>query len=174
MENLLTNRGLSAHSSFFKTVEEVIEFQANDQIMMNEPQNLVDDEAVTRHVFHPKTKEASRLTRELGLSKLIDDRYKQLYKETYGVELKEHMNYVLEEIKNERQRQKDLAHGGDTDDFDKSNSKNDWIAYVNAYTGRAAEKVFRNEKEGQTFRENMIKAAALIIAAIEAHDNNYC
>lgn len=81
---------------------------------------------------------------------------------------------VLDEVAAERRRQQELAHGGDTEEFDKGNSQNDWIAYINAYTGRAAQKVFRNEREGQTFRENMIKAAALAVAAIEAHDKGFC
>lgn len=81
---------------------------------------------------------------------------------------------VLQEIERERERQAQLAHGGDTEAFDKSNSQNDWVAYVAAYTGRAADKVFRNERENCTFRENMLKAAALCVAAIEAHDKGYC
>lgn len=81
---------------------------------------------------------------------------------------------VAQELQAERARQKALAHGGDTDKFDKSNSRNDWIAYVGAYTGRAAEKVLRNERENQDFRQNMVKAGALVIAAIEAHDAGYC
>lgn len=60
------------------------------------------------------------------------------------------------------------------DEFDKSNSRNDWIAYTNAYTGRAAEKVARNEDEGQEFRQNMLKAASLCLAALEAHDRGWC
>ena len=84
------------------------------------------------------------------------------------------MEQVLDDIRTERQRQKDLAHGGDTEEFDKGNSRNDWIAYVNAYTGRAACKVFRNEREGCGFRDNMVKAAALAVAAIEAYDNQWC
>ena len=59
-------------------------------------------------------------------------------------------------------------------EFDKSNSRNDWIAYISAYSGRAAQKVLRNEKEGQSFRDNMVKVAALAQAAIEAHDAGYC
>jgi hypothetical protein len=77
-------------------------------------------------------------------------------------------------VREERERQIILAHGGDTEAFDKSNSQNDWIAYVNAYTGRAAQKVFRNEKEGQTFITNMTKAAAICMAALEAHMKGYC
>ena len=84
------------------------------------------------------------------------------------------MTQVLDDIVAERRRQRELAHGGDTDEFDKSNSQNDWIAYINAYTGRAAEKVFRNEREDQKFRDNMIKAAALAVAAVEAYDKGYC
>ena len=74
----------------------------------------------------------------------------------------------------ERERQIELSHGGDTNEFDKTNTKNDWIAYVNAYIGRAADRVLRNEREGQNFRANMVKAGALVLAALEAHDNGYC
>jgi hypothetical protein len=58
-------------------------------------------------------------------------------------------------------------------DFDKTNTKNDWVSYISAYAGRAADKVRRNEKEGQTFRANMVKVGALALAAIEAHDKGY-
>lgn len=75
---------------------------------------------------------------------------------------------IIDAILKERERQIELAHGGDTDEFDAGNSHNDWIAYIVAYAGRAAEKVFRNEREGQTFRENIIKVAALCLAALEA------
>jgi len=81
---------------------------------------------------------------------------------------------VFNMVHDERERQITLAHGGDTEEFDKGNSQNDWIAYVNAYTGRAAQKVFRNEKEGQTFLTNMTKAAAICLAALEAHMKGYC
>lgn len=81
---------------------------------------------------------------------------------------------VVDEVITERARQRMLAHGGDTEEFDRGNSRNDWIAYINAYIGRAAAKVFRNEKEDQSFRANMIKAAALCVAAIEAHDQGHC
>lgn len=84
------------------------------------------------------------------------------------------MSTVIDDVKAERRRQIELAHGGDTEEFDKGNSRNDWIAYLNAYSGRAAKKVFRNEREKQGFRENMVKAAAICVAAIEAHDKGYC
>ncbi|MAT51427.1 MAG: hypothetical protein CMK32_09625 [Porticoccaceae bacterium] len=61
---------------------------------------------------------------------------------------------------------------------------NDWVAYITAYAGRAAEKVYRNQRESELngkdscdkkrFRENMVKVAALALAAIEAHENGYC
>jgi len=68
----------------------------------------------------------------------------------------------------ERERAIVLAHGGDTNAFDKTNSRNDWIAYICAYAGRAAEKVARNEREGQTFSDNLVKVGALVLAALEA------
>jgi hypothetical protein len=80
---------------------------------------------------------------------------------------------AFRDVRMERNRQVLLALGGDTEAFDRSNSANDWIAYVNAYLGRAARKVYRNDHEQQKFRENMVKAAALCIAAIEAHDKGY-
>lgn len=81
---------------------------------------------------------------------------------------------VLNDIQDERDRQTKLAHGGDTEKFDMGNTQNDWVAYIAAYSGRASQKVGRNTREGQTFRENMVKVAALAIAAIEAHDKGYC
>jgi len=82
---------------------------------------------------------------------------------------------IVDEILKERARQIDVCkHGGDTNDFDKGNSRNDWIAYVTAYLGRAGHQVARNEREQQEFRDNMIKAAALCLAALESHDKGHC
>lgn len=77
---------------------------------------------------------------------------------------------ILAEIDDERQRQIRLKHGGDTNKFDEENSLNDFVAYISAYAGRAAQKVARNERDGQRFRVNMIKVAALAMAAVEAYD----
>ena len=80
---------------------------------------------------------------------------------------------ILNEIKKERLRQRELSFDGDTgefigqDAFDKLNSQNDWVAYICAYAGRAAN-CLRNDTENQDFRKNMIKVAALVVAAIEA------
>ena len=54
--------------------------------------------------------------------------------------------------------------------FEETNTRNDFIAYINAYIGRAADRVFRNQKEEQDFRSNMVKAAGLAISAIAAFD----
>lgn len=78
------------------------------------------------------------------------------------------MEQVINDVKAE------LARIGDMTEFDRNNTRNDWISYINAYTGRAAEKVFRNQKEEQDFRRNMVKAAGLAISAIVAHDKGYC
>lgn len=80
---------------------------------------------------------------------------------------------VYDDLRAERERQKSLAHGGDTEEFDKSNSRNDWIAYATAYLGRASDKVFRNQRENCDYRENLVKAGAVIVAALEAHDKGY-
>ena len=77
---------------------------------------------------------------------------------------------VLDEIHDERERQIELKHGGDTDAFDAYNSVNDWVAYITAYAGRAAAKAKINSSEPHNFRTYMIKVAALAVAAIEAYD----
>lgn len=80
------------------------------------------------------------------------------------------MQTVLEEVVAERERQGALAFGGDTSQFDTTNSQGDWVSYICAYAGRAPVRVFRNKREGQSFRDNMVKVAALAIAAIESYD----
>jgi len=70
---------------------------------------------------------------------------------------------VLNEVAQERERQIN-TYGWD----DSLNSKNDWAAYVTTYAGRA-----RDERIGEDFRRNMIKVAALAVAAIEACDREY-
>jgi hypothetical protein len=80
------------------------------------------------------------------------------------------MDKIIQEIREERQRQKELAFGGDTENFDKTNGQGDWVSYVCAYAGRAPCRVFRNKREGQSFRSCMIKVAAVAVAAIEAFD----
>lgn len=79
------------------------------------------------------------------------------------------MTTAVQDILTERAKQVE-----NFEDFDKSNTKNDWVSYISAYSGRAAAKVRRNEREGNDFRSNMVKAAALALAAVEAHDKGYC
>ena len=81
---------------------------------------------------------------------------------------------ITERILAERQRQIDVAHGGDTNEFDKGNTCNDWVAYIATYNGRATRKGFSNGQEKGGFVDNMIKVAALAIAAIEAHEKGWC
>jgi hypothetical protein len=80
---------------------------------------------------------------------------------------------VLDDIAEERHLQIAFAFAGDTNKFDMTNSRNDWIAYAIAYLGRASQKVFRNERELCDYRGNMVKAAAIIVAALEAHDQGW-
>lgn len=84
------------------------------------------------------------------------------------------MSDVFKDIQQERDRQIAKAHGGDTNAFDQNLTRNDWVALITAYTGRASDKVFRNKHQGEEFRENMVKVAALATAAIEAHDKGWC
>jgi hypothetical protein len=82
---------------------------------------------------------------------------------------------AIDDVLKELQRQVDLDLGGDTtQSFDETNTQNDWVAYISAYSGRAAAKCFRNAREECDFRENMVKTAALAVAAIRAHDKGYC
>ena len=87
--------------------------------------------------------------------------------------MNEYMQLAINDVVTERERHTALALGGNTRAFDSTNTPNDWIAYVNAYLGRATRKVLRNEKEKCEFRSNMVKAASLCLAAIEAHDRGY-
>lgn len=80
------------------------------------------------------------------------------------------MSNALNDIVIERDRQKQIG----TDKNDPISSQNDWIAFVTAYLGRASRGVYRNEREGQEFRTNMVKVGALALAAIEAFDAGYC
>lgn len=77
---------------------------------------------------------------------------------------------AIDAIRAERVRQQGLALGGNTRSHDTTNSRNDWIAIILSYLGRASQRVFRNEQEQCDYRQNLIKAAALIVAALEADE----
>ena len=81
---------------------------------------------------------------------------------------------IISDLIEELKYQQSKKFGGNTAEFDKTNTQNDWVAYIAAYAGRAAARVARNEREGCEFRANMIKVAALAISAINAYDKGYC
>lgn len=78
------------------------------------------------------------------------------------------MNPILQEIEHERRQQQ----AAPVNMLDQSHSRNDWVALITAYAGRAGAKVVRNQNED--FRKCMLKVAALAVAAIEAHDKGWC
>jgi hypothetical protein len=80
---------------------------------------------------------------------------------------------ILDEIGAARQRQIEKAHGGDTDRFDVDNTRNDWVAFITCYAGRASDRVFNNDPSKENFRARMLNVAALAMAAVEAVDLGY-
>ncbi len=70
---------------------------------------------------------------------------------------------AIEKILDERYRQLALP----VTSLDSSNSDNDWVAYAVTYLGRATSAA-RNQREAQDVDVNLIKAAATILAALEA------
>jgi hypothetical protein len=82
---------------------------------------------------------------------------------------------IVNQIVAERNRQLEQCFipGIDCNTFDKGNSINDWVAYITAYAGRVTS-CRRNTNTQQVPRDNLIKAAALCIAAIEAIDSGWC
>jgi hypothetical protein len=69
---------------------------------------------------------------------------------------------ILEEISEERQRQLTLAGV----EFDMRNTPNDWAAIISSYALRNLSK--KNIKpDANDFKEDMISAAAIILASIE-------
>jgi len=95
---------------------------------------------------------------------------------TASLENREYTEEALEAILDERLRQMALkfSDGSDSLTNDMQNSRNDWVGFIIAYAGRAVNRCHKNQIEGQNFRKNMIKVAALAVAAIEAHDKEWC
>jgi len=73
---------------------------------------------------------------------------------------------IYEAVAEERMKQREKG-----DEFDKTNSRNDWITYICRYASGAGDKLW--SRQDLEFREAMVKVAALAFAAIEAHDNGY-
>lgn len=90
-----------------------------------------------------------------------------IIKEYLPVKPNLNFNDIVKLIEWERDRQKELAHGGNTDDFDKTLSANDFIALAISYLGRATQKSFRNKREKQDYRQNIIKAVSLLVTSLE-------
>lgn len=86
----------------------------------------------------------------------------------------EGMSSIFAEAIEERHRSVEYFKGIGVNihEFDKSNTRNDWISYITTYAGRASEKVHSNERGG--FRANMLKVINLAVAAIQAYDEKYC
>jgi hypothetical protein len=51
-------------------------------------------------------------------------------------------------------------------DFDVANTPNDWVTYITKYLGQAVTMPW----DGKRFREQMLKVAALAVAALEQED----
>jgi hypothetical protein len=75
---------------------------------------------------------------------------------------------ILAKVKQERLRQQSLPGS----EYDLTYSSNDWIAIVIHYL---AQDVNRKgiKPEREVFRDNLIKAAAIIVAALEHEDSLY-
>lgn len=56
--------------------------------------------------------------------------------------------------------------------LDRGHSRDIWASLITAYVGRCGSIPKRNQ--GEDFRTNMTKVAALAIRAIEAHDKGWC
>lgn len=73
----------------------------------------------------------------------------------------------------ERDRQKTLSfQGQDATTFDKANTQADWISFVNYYASSGSSRL--SAHQSRDFRDAMVKAAALAIAAIESYDAGLC
>ena len=76
------------------------------------------------------------------------------------------MDRILEEIRRERDRQDEKYGGPDHDD---SHYPGDWCLILSKYLGRAAAETIDAEPDA-AFRDNMIKIAAVAIAATQSLD----
>jgi hypothetical protein len=100
--------------------------------------------------------------------KHIKNELKRAIRQAY-LPVKTHLAFrdISQLVEMERKRQHALAHDGDTDSFDKKLSANDFIALSVSYLGKASQKSFRNQRENQSYRENIIKTIALLYSALE-------
>ena len=75
---------------------------------------------------------------------------------------------ILMEISEERERQ-DALWGTE---FDDKNTPNDWLAYIVRYVAEGGYYGRLEQYDPQQFRDFLIKAAALCVAAVEAYERN--
>jgi hypothetical protein len=81
------------------------------------------------------------------------------------------MEKILEEIKAEREHQDHVWGGPDHDD---NHHPYDWVVFIINYLGQSLSPIINKERDKKNnyriYRYNMIKVAALSVAAIEAID----
>jgi hypothetical protein len=70
---------------------------------------------------------------------------------------------ILEEVLKEREYQE--TRWGDA--FDSKNTANDWVAYITAYAGKAVTLPW----DSKQFRTQLLKVAAICVAAVERLDS---
>lgn len=75
---------------------------------------------------------------------------------------------LITEIAEERARQVKLW----GNDFDDKNTANDWVAYILNYVAVGAYCGRQDKYSPERFREHLLKAATLCVAAVEAIDRN--
>ena len=78
---------------------------------------------------------------------------------------RKHLAAVLTEVFHERRKQ-DLKWGGP--EHDDTHDSYDWIAFIACHVGRAVMQPWNKE----TFRRQMIRVAALAVAAVEWSDRS--
>lgn len=74
---------------------------------------------------------------------------------------------ILEEIAAERQRQDEKWGGANNDD---DHSSHDWTSYIVKHLGMSG---IGDDWNPSLFRKQMVRIAALAVAAIEWHDRNF-
>ena len=75
---------------------------------------------------------------------------------------------IVEQIRNERKYQEGCW-GHETDD---KNTINDWVVFINRYTAKAAPQRCDGDDHELGFHTNLVKAGAIIFAALEAQERN--
>ena len=75
---------------------------------------------------------------------------------------------IIDYIRNEFTRQLSLW----GTDFDDKNTANDWAAYISRYVNEGAYSGRQEKYTPKRFREHLIKAATLCVAAVAAIDRN--